>query len=79
MEEAKINRFKYFYLSCYWEARLNWRRLTEKFWMFLAWRCVPHTLRRWIVVRAFADATTGKYSNVSPHEVGYKEVMDRMK
>jgi hypothetical protein len=54
------------------------RRRADKFVMWLAWHAVPRPLRVWVVVRAFADATTEPpYS--TPDETGYSAVMRAMR
>lgn len=54
-----------------------WRhRWTERFWMMLAWHCLPYKLRYWIVIRAFADAMG---SDQHPDELQFHEVMKKMR
>jgi hypothetical protein len=46
-------------LWCYWKFEFVWRwdRLRETLVMFVAWRLLPYSVRYWVVVRAFADAS----------------------
>lgn len=54
------------------------RRSVERATMFVAWHLVPRYLRMWVVVRAFADATTCEAGrNDTPDDVGYSKVMER--
>ena len=40
---------------------------------------VPYPVRYWIVIRAWADATSGEYGHQEVHSVNMKDVLDRMK
>jgi hypothetical protein len=51
-------------------------RFKEKIAIYIAWS-LPRRVVLWTVIRAFAHATTGKWGNTHPDEVGYKEVYDR--
>jgi hypothetical protein len=59
----------------------NWvRRTGQKATMWLAWHALPKYLRMWIVIRAFADATTTPPGDTeTPDEVGYSLVMKAMR
>lgn len=78
LPDAFADKARNIYWWCYWEARLRWRTFTENVWTTLAWRALPLALRRWVVVRAFCDASSGEHSHVDPFKVNYHEVMDRM-
>lgn len=55
-------------------------RSLERLNMWLAWHVIPRPLRIWIVVRAFADATTTPPGDTkTPNEVGYDLVMSAMR
>lgn len=54
------------------EIRCFLRRYSERAQMFVAWH-TPRWLVKWIVVRAFAQATTIE-PNAHPDEVGYSQV-----
>lgn len=54
----------------------RYERLKEKLIIFIAWS-LPKSVVLWVVVRAFAHATTGKWGNEHIDEIGYKEVYDR--
>lgn len=55
-------------------------RASERLLMWLAWHAIPKQLRVWIVVRAFADATTIPPGDTkTPNEVGYDVVMAAMR
>jgi hypothetical protein len=56
----------------------RWRRakIAQTVTMWLAWH-MPRYLRMWVVVRAFADATTTSDATETPDEVGYSKVMRR--
>ena len=61
-----------------WYAVPRMKRWGERCLMFLAWHVVPRELRKCVVVRAFADATTcDEGRNDTPDTVGYSKVMDR--
>jgi hypothetical protein len=51
----------------------------EKIIMFIVWHVLPYKLRYWTVIRAAADATSGKWGNIEPSTVTAFEVLDRMK
>lgn len=54
-------------------------RTAERMTMWVAWH-LPKSLRTWIVVRAFADATTTPPGDhLTPNEVGYDLVMKAMR
>lgn len=44
---------------------------------FIAWKLPPKVLF-WAMIRSFADATTGKYSEKDPFIVVYKDVYDSL-
>lgn len=60
-----------------WPAR--WERLKEWAAIKVAWRLLPKRVRMWVIYRAAADATSGKWGNVHPGEVLAFELIDRMK
>lgn len=57
--------------------QIDWNHWKEKQMLAIA-HVLPHWLRYWVTVDSFARATTGKYSNVHPDEVGYSKVMDAL-
>ncbi len=60
--------------SLRFELRYQLHRRNEKLQMFIAWH-TPRWLVRWVVVRAFAQATmTPPGSQMHPDEVGYSMV-----
>lgn len=64
-----------------WVIKARLRRLmTERLAMWLAWHVIPKPVRIWVVVRAFADATTTPPGDrLTPNEVGYDLVMQAMR
>ena len=71
---AIIDRALFPYSAVYY--REKW---IEKFLIFIAWHCIPKCVRKWVVIRAFCDATQGEWPDVHPDSVRYKDVMDRLK
>lgn len=59
--------------------KLWWNKWSEKVLIFFAWHVIPRPIRKWVVIRAFADATTGKGSSRHPDECGYSMVMENMR
>jgi hypothetical protein len=51
----------------------NWR---DRIAIWVAWH-LPRRIVLWCMIRAFAHATTGRWSNETLDSVGYKEVHDR--
>lgn len=47
--------------------------MKEQIMIWLAWKLPPQVLL-WAVIRGFADATTGKYSNTTIDDIKYKDV-----
>lgn len=47
--------------------------------MLLLTNLIPYRLRYWIVIRAAADATTGKWGHVEAPAVNIMQVLERMK
>jgi hypothetical protein len=63
----------------YWKFEFVWRwdRLRETLVMFVAWRCLPYSVRYWVVIRAFADASEAN-PTVRRERLGYDTVMRDM-
>jgi len=56
------------------------RRWSETLVMWVVWHLVPYEVRKWSVVRAFADATTTPPGDtLTPDQVGYSLVMKAMR
>jgi hypothetical protein len=53
-----------------------WRRKKERWQMAVAWS-LPTWIVKWTVVRAFANATTGKYGDTEPDTVNYSMLCER--
>jgi len=62
----------------WWYAGYRLRCFVDDICYLIA-RCLPRQVRRWVVVNAMADATTGQYSHVEVSNVTFPELMDRMK
>lgn len=70
-------------MSSYWRyvryvVKNAVRRRAEKITMWLAWHAIPRAVRVWVVVRAFADATT-EPPYPTPDQTGYSDVMRTMR
>ena len=50
----------------------------DKFYMWIAWNLIPKRIRYWVVLRAGADATMGKWSNVEVPTLKFFEVLERV-
>jgi hypothetical protein len=50
--------------------------MLEKIWIWIAWK-LPKDLVKWVISRAFANATTGIYSNTECTSITAVEVMQR--
>lgn len=53
-------------------------RAKEKAAMFVAWHLLPKLVRKWVVIRAHADATTDRFGNVHPGDVTAFQLTERM-
>lgn len=56
----------------------RYRLAKEKIAMFIAWHLLPKLVRKWVVIRAHADATMGKFGGVHPDEVTAFQLTERM-
>lgn len=57
-------------------ARLAWNKVKEKVPMWIAWH-LPRRVVMWSYVRVAAHATTGKYGNTNPTNLGMMEALKR--
>jgi len=51
----------------------------EKVIMWIVWNVIPYKLRYWTVIRAWADASSGKYGHVEAPAVLVADALNRMK
>lgn len=58
-------------------TQLFWNKWSERAQLWAAYHLVPRSVRRWIVVRAFA-ATTAVYRDKEPDQITYSMVMKVM-
>lgn len=56
----------------------RWYRAKERLAMFVAWHVLPHEVRKWVVIRAHADASSGQYGHLHPDDVTAFQLTERM-
>ena len=64
------------WIAAVWEYEVVWRirRWRERLAMVIAWHCIPYEVRKWVVIRAFADENPDH----APGDM-YKRVMKAMR
>jgi hypothetical protein len=62
-----------------WRYRLAYKEAVEKLSQFIVWRLLPYRIRYWVVIRAWAEATQGRWTSQEPPSVTAHEILRRMR
>lgn len=62
-----------------WRYRLAYKEAAEKLSQFIAWRLLPYRIRYWVVIRAWADATPGRWSSTESPGITAEVLLKRMR
>jgi hypothetical protein len=74
-EEIRLSRWDRLIVR-WWLLRGGLYHWVERRQMWVAWH-VPKWLMRWVVIRAFAKATTGDYGDTEPDKVTFRMLFER--
>ncbi len=60
----------------YWDLKYEMIKKRRKLLMWFVWK-LPRPIIYWAVIRATANATTGKYGNTVPTGLGWDTILER--
>lgn len=62
-----------------WKATMAYKGAVERLSQFIVWRLLPYRIRYWAVVRAWADATQGQWSDQDSTAIRAEQLLKRMR